>query len=74
MHTIHDAFCEKIVNLTEKMKVGDPLDLQTQIGAISSEAHLRRIQNALHGVGFNCRWFSGDSFETGGYYGPNDCH
>ena len=67
-HTIHDAFVEKIVNLTEKMKVGDPLDLQTQIGAISSEAHLRRIQNALHGVDSIASGGFQILSETGGYY------
>ena len=67
-HTIHDAFVEKIIGLTEKMKVGDPLDLQTQIGAISSEGHLRRVQNALEGVESIASGGFQILSETGGYY------
>lgn len=48
--TIHDALVDKIITLTEALRVGDPLDLNTHIGAISSEAHLQRIQRQLDGV------------------------
>ena len=50
-NSIHDAFVDKIVALAEQMRVGDPLDLTSQIGALSSHAHMGRVLNALQGVG-----------------------
>ncbi len=47
---IHNAFVDKIVALTEDMRVGDPLDLTTQIGAVSSGGHLDQVLSALDGV------------------------
>ncbi|OAN70708.1 aldehyde dehydrogenase [Jannaschia sp. EhC01] len=37
---IHDDFVAAVVRATEAMRVGDPLDLQTNIGAVNSEAQL----------------------------------
>ncbi len=47
---IHDVLVDKVVALTEAMQVGDPLDLNTQIGAVSSEQHLNRVLDSLAGV------------------------
>jgi len=44
---VHDAFVEKIVAKTKALQVGDPLDLNSQIGAVSSEAHLQNILASL---------------------------
>ncbi len=55
--SIHDAFVDKIVALTQEMRVGDPLDMNTQIGAVSSAEHLERVLATLEGV---------ESIETGG--------
>ncbi|OJU03874.1 MAG: aldehyde dehydrogenase [Rhizobiales bacterium 65-79] len=38
--SIHDAFMEKLVAATEKLRVGDPLDLESDIGAITSAVQL----------------------------------
>jgi betaine-aldehyde dehydrogenase len=37
------AFLEKIVLRTSKMKIGDPLDPKTQVGALISKTHLDRV-------------------------------
>ena len=66
--TIHDAFVEKIVRLTEKLRVGDPLDLSTQIGALSSEGHMLRIQKALEGANSVVSGGIQILSETGGFY------
>ena len=66
--TIHDAFVEKIVGLTEKLRVGDPLDLSTQIGALSSEGHMHRIQKALEGANSVVSGGIQILSETGGFY------
>lgn len=39
---IHDAFVAAVVEATEAMKVGDPLRIDTQIGAVNSEPQLRQ--------------------------------
>ncbi len=41
--SIHDALMEKIATFAAKMKVGDPLDLTTEMGAINSQAQLTKI-------------------------------
>lgn len=40
--SIHDAFVEMLKAEAEALRVGDPLDLATQIGAVNSEEQLRR--------------------------------
>ncbi|MEM7319850.1 MAG: aldehyde dehydrogenase family protein, partial [Pseudomonadota bacterium] len=40
--SIHDRFVEMLQAHAETLRVGDPLDLDTQIGAVNSEAQLRR--------------------------------
>jgi gamma-glutamyl-gamma-aminobutyraldehyde dehydrogenase len=39
---VHDAFVEKVCSVASGLKVGDPLDLRTDIGAVTSDAQLRR--------------------------------
>ena len=66
--SIHDTFVEKIIAITQKMRVGDPLSLETQIGAMSSQAHLNRVLQSLESV--KSIVAGGDRIltETGGYY------
>eukprot|EP00665_Eupelagonemidae_sp_cell47_P013782 gene13782-biopygen13407 len=54
--------------LTEKLRVGDPLDLSTQIGALSSEGHMHRIQEALEGANSVVSGGIQILSETGGFY------
>ncbi|MGN6779860.1 aldehyde dehydrogenase [Rhizobium sp.] len=70
--SIHEAFSEKVARIAESMKVGDPLQLTTEAGAISSEIQLKKdlgyVSQALS-EGASLR--TGGSRileETGGYY------
>ncbi len=49
-HSIHDALLEKITHLTQALRVGDPLDLNTQMGALNSEAHMNSVLKMLDGA------------------------
>lgn len=40
--TIHDQFIDELEKITDKLRVGDPLDLNTQIGAVSSQEQLQK--------------------------------
>ncbi len=40
---IHNAFLDRLLGRVEKMKVGDPLDPETDVGALISEDHLSRV-------------------------------
>ena len=40
--SIHDEFVAAVAKATKAMRVGDPLDLQTQIGAVNSETQLQQ--------------------------------
>jgi len=41
--SIHSEFTDKVVALAEKIQIGDPLDLNTQAGAIASKAQMTSI-------------------------------
>ncbi len=45
--SIHDAFVERFVAATNKLRIGDPLDDATDIGALISEAHLRKVMGYI---------------------------
>ncbi|BEU04560.1 NAD/NADP-dependent betaine aldehyde dehydrogenase [Agarivorans sp. OAG1] len=40
---IYDEFVEQITHRTRKLKVGDPSDMETQIGALISRDHLEKV-------------------------------
>lgn len=40
---IHDRFLDLLVERTKKLRVGDPLDPETQIGALISRTHMDRV-------------------------------
>jgi aminomuconate-semialdehyde/2-hydroxymuconate-6-semialdehyde dehydrogenase len=40
---IHDAFVERFVAATRALRIGDPLDETSDVGAVVSEAHLQKI-------------------------------
>lgn len=41
--SIYDEFLAQLTARTEKLKIGDPLDPETQIGALISEQHLGKV-------------------------------
>jgi gamma-glutamyl-gamma-aminobutyraldehyde dehydrogenase len=70
--SIHDVFVEKVAGIAAAMRVGDPLDLSTEAGAVSSADQLARdlasVEAAL-AEGGRLRSGGGRILEhTGGYY------
>ena len=41
--SIYDEFVSKVVERTERMIIGDPTDLNTQVGALISEEHMFKV-------------------------------
>ncbi|AVA24558.1 aldehyde dehydrogenase [Rhizobium sp. NXC24] len=70
--SIHQAFAEKLVGVAETMKVGDPLQFSTEIGAVSSEAQLGKdlgyVEQALVEGAFLRTGGKRILGETGGFY------
>jgi 4-(gamma-glutamylamino)butanal dehydrogenase len=69
---VYEAFVEHLVSVTQKMRVGDPLDLKTEIGAVSSADQLRQDLAFVSGAvddGATLR-MGGEQIrkETGGYF------
>jgi gamma-glutamyl-gamma-aminobutyraldehyde dehydrogenase len=46
--SVHDEFVERLQQMAASLRVGDPLDLSTEIGAISNRMQLARNQQAVH--------------------------
>jgi aminomuconate-semialdehyde/2-hydroxymuconate-6-semialdehyde dehydrogenase len=44
---IYDEFVQRFVAETKKLRIGDPTDMQTDIGALISEAHLQKVMGYL---------------------------
>lgn len=69
---IYDEFVAEIVRVSETMQVGDPLSLNTQIGAVNSEAQLTAnldfIETAVREGGHLATGGSRMFAHTGGYY------
>jgi betaine-aldehyde dehydrogenase len=40
---IHDEFLERLVTRTSKMKIGDPMDPDTHVGALISQEHMEKV-------------------------------
>ncbi|MEI3850737.1 MULTISPECIES: aldehyde dehydrogenase [unclassified Ensifer] len=70
--SIHEAFAEKVAAIAASMKVGDPLLLSTEAGAISSEIQLQKNLEFVRGAeAEGARLRSGGKRileETGGFY------
>jgi len=45
--SIYDEFVQRFVAETKKLRIGDPEDAQTDVGALISEAHLRKVMGYL---------------------------
>jgi betaine-aldehyde dehydrogenase len=40
---IHDEFLDRLVTRTSKLKIGDPMDPETHVGALISQDHLEKV-------------------------------
>lgn len=45
--TMYDAFVEQLKERTEKLIVGDPMNMDTQIGSLISKSHLEKVLGAI---------------------------
>ena len=45
--SIYDEFVERFVAATKKLRIGDPLDDTTDVGALISEAHLEKVMGYI---------------------------
>lgn len=73
--SIHAAFVDKVMEHAAKMRIGDPLDLRTNAGAIASEVQMNSILSACaqaEAEGAELRMGGARILsQTGGYYiGP----
>jgi gamma-glutamyl-gamma-aminobutyraldehyde dehydrogenase len=70
--SIHDDFAAEVAKVAMSMKLGNPLDLTTQIGAINSEAQLRGnlgfVEDAMREGGEIITGGKQALVETGGWY------
>ena len=70
--SIHQEFSAKVAEIAANMKVGDPLDLSTQAGAVSSEIQLEKdIAHAESAAAEGAQLLTGGNRvrqETGGFY------
>jgi gamma-glutamyl-gamma-aminobutyraldehyde dehydrogenase len=70
--SIHEAFAEKVAAIAAKMKVGDPLDITTEAGAINSAEQLsRNLSHVEKAVAEGASLMTGGSRileDTGGFY------
>jgi acyl-CoA reductase-like NAD-dependent aldehyde dehydrogenase len=46
-HSVEQLLTEKIVSLIAKVRIGDPLSESTQVGSITEQRHLERIQGYI---------------------------
>ncbi|MBX5200425.1 aldehyde dehydrogenase [Rhizobium sp. NZLR1] len=70
--SIHEEFSEKVAGIAASMRVGDPLQLSTEAGAISSEIQLQKdLGHVAQAVSEGALLRTGGARileETGGYY------
>lgn len=45
--SIHDEFVERVTTIAARLRLGDPLDLRTEVGAVSSARQLQRNLQAV---------------------------
>ncbi len=69
---IHDEFIDRLVTRTSKMKIGDPMDPETHMGALISKEHLEKVLSYIEaGKAAGARLLIGGgppSDPSGGYF------
>jgi len=65
--SIHAAFVERLRERTSRLRVGDPLDPRTQVGALISEEHMEKVLGFIaRGRAQGARLVTGGARVTGG--------
>lgn len=75
--SIHDEFVERLIAETAKLKVGDPLSRDTQMGPVVNEDQLSTVENYVEiGKGEGAKLLAGghrltgEGYDGGLYYAP----
>src|SRR5439155_12368003 len=75
--SIHDDFVERLVERAKRIRLGDPLDYETDIGPLVSAAQLETVENYVRigkeegaKVAIGGRRPEGDGFERGYWFEP----
>lgn len=65
---VYDAFVDRVLRLTQKIKVGSPLDPTTQMGPVVDEAQLEKVLSAVeHAKGSAKLLFGGGRLKDGAF-------
>jgi betaine-aldehyde dehydrogenase len=67
--SIYEPFLDQLAARTRRMKIGDPLDPETQIGALISADHMHRVLAAIESGKRSARLVCGGQRVTGGGLG-----
>lgn len=72
---IHDAFLEEVSRRAEAIRIGDPLDAETQVGPLATEAQRNRIEAVVaesveQGATVRAGGRRPEGFDQGWYYEP----
>lgn len=72
---IHDAFMDEVRKRTAEIRIGDPLDAETQVGPLATETQRTRIESTVaksieQGATVHAGGKRPDGLETGWYYEP----
>ncbi|GIO04687.1 aldehyde dehydrogenase [Brevibacillus reuszeri] len=73
--SVYDKFLEKFVAAVQKIKVGDPLDMETDMGALVSKSHLETVEQYVQiGLAEGAKLAHGGKrvagLDKGNYYEP----
>jgi aminomuconate-semialdehyde/2-hydroxymuconate-6-semialdehyde dehydrogenase len=73
--SIYDEFLEKFVAAVKKIKVGDPTQEETDMGALVSKSHLETVETYVdiglkEGAKLACGGKRADGLEAGNFYEP----
>ena len=66
-HSVRESFLERLVTRVERMRIGDPEDPATQVGALISAGHMQKVLGYIErGRSEGARLATGGSRVTGG--------
>ena len=84
--SIKEDFLKLLIKRTKRMKIGDPMDIETEVGALISQPHFEKVRNYINigleegadlvygGVVDNGNFFDDESFQSGYFLQPTIFH
>ena len=62
---VKDEFLDKVIKKVKKLKVGDPLDLKSNMGSMISKGHLQTVDGYIQkGINEGAKLLSGGEFQA----------